>query len=174
MAPGRTTSRLAATNTSSLLRAITMNIRRILLTAALVVASGAAANRAQAQCADYGCGYGGYGYGYGYWDIGRLYGVLADNVPYYAAFPPVYYSYPVPRTYGYSPFAYPPGVMTPEVEFVEPLAIDNPYFSGATEAESAEAAEAAVDQTTAAPASAGPLEIVNPYVAPAGAKLATR
>jgi hypothetical protein len=148
-----------------------MNIRRILLMAAVVVASGAAADRASAQYGGYGgCGYGGYGY----WDVGRLYGVLADNVPHYAAFPPVYYSYPVPRTYGYSPFAYPPGVMTPEVEFVEPLAIDNPYFSGSTEVESAEAAEAAVDQTTAAPATAGPLVIVNPYVAPAGAKLATR
>ena len=54
--------------------------------------------------------------GYNFWDAGRLYGVLADNVPYYSAFPPVYYSVPVARTYGYSPFAYPPGTMTPEIE----------------------------------------------------------
>jgi hypothetical protein len=37
-----------------------------------------------------------------------------ERIPYYALYPPVYYSYPVPRTYGYSPFAYPPGTMTPE------------------------------------------------------------
>ena len=30
-----------------------------------------------------------------------------------ALYPPVYYSYPVARPYGFSPFAYPPGVMTP-------------------------------------------------------------
>ena len=37
-----------------------------------------------------------------------------DYIPYYAAHPPVYYSYPVPRPYGFSPYAYPPGTMTPE------------------------------------------------------------
>ncbi len=35
------------------------------------------------------------------------------RIPYYALFPPVYYSTPVARTYGYSPFAYPPGTVTP-------------------------------------------------------------
>lgn len=150
-----------------------MNMRRILLTAAVAVAGLGAAARAEAQCGTgYGFGYGGYGWGA--WDIGRLYGVLAQNVPYYAAFPPVYYSVPVPRTYGYSPFAYPPGVMTPEVVISEPLSINNQYYSGATEAKTAEAAEAAVDQTTAAPAPVGPQVIINPYVAPAGEKLAGR
>ncbi len=43
---------------------------------------------AQAQYGFNGCGYGGWGA----FDVGRLYGVLANNVPYYAAFPPVYYS----------------------------------------------------------------------------------
>ena len=38
-----------------------------------------------------------------------------DSVPYFALHPPVYYSFPVPRTYGYSPFAYPFGTPTPEV-----------------------------------------------------------
>ena len=37
-------------------------------------------------------------------------GYSSEYVPYYAMHPPVYYSYPVPRPYGYSPFAYPPGV----------------------------------------------------------------
>ncbi len=53
-----------------------------------------------------------------------------EQLPYYAKFPPVYYSYPVPRTYGYSPFAYPPGVMTPELAVApEPLDIINPFVS---------------------------------------------
>ncbi len=75
---------------------------------------------------------GGCGYGFGY-DIGRLYGVLADNVPHFAAFPPVYYSAPVPRTYGYSPFAYPPGVRTPALaEDATPVEIINPHYKPAT------------------------------------------
>jgi hypothetical protein len=78
---------------------------------ALALVCGLAAGEVQAQCG----GMCGTGYGWGYWDIGRLYHVLSQNVPYYAAFPPVYYSVPVPRSYGYSPFAYPPGTMTPEV-----------------------------------------------------------
>ena len=130
-------------------------LRRTLVLALALAAGGAAAN-ARAQCGAYGGGY-----GYGYWDIGRLYSVLSQNVPYYAAFPPVYYSVPVPRTYGYSPFAYPPGTMTPEVEIVEPLAITNPYFSGTSaEATATDAAsKAPIDRTTAAPA-----VIVNPFV----------
>ncbi len=52
-----------------------------------------------------------------------------DYIPYFARHPPVYYSYPVPRTYGYSPFAYPPTVMTPEVtvEATAPKLMSNPY-----------------------------------------------
>ena len=70
-----------------------------------------------------GCGWGGCGYDYGY-----LYNSLDYNVPYFSAHPPVYYSYPVPRTYGYSPFAYPPYVMTPDLgEDSAPVEITNPY-----------------------------------------------
>ena len=112
----------------------------------------------QAQCGvqagAYGYGFGGYGY-----DVGRLYGVLAQNVPYYAAFPPVYYSAPVPRTYGYSPFAYPPGTATPEL--AEPVVaakeILNPYVPASTEKEAA-------DQVTRHESKSQPLAIVNPYV----------
>lgn len=140
-----------------------MNLRRTLLTAALTLPL-FAASQAHAQCGG-GFGMGMYG---GFWDIGRLYGVLADEVPYYAAFPPVYYSYPVPRTYGYSPFAYPPGVMTPEVEVVEPQTIENPYFNGEEvpqpAAEETSGNAAPVDQTTSTPRPAVPLVIINPYV----------
>lgn len=143
-----------------------MYLRRVLMLLVLV-AAGATASESRAQCVS--PGYGGFGGGWGAWDVGRLYGVLSQNVPHFAAFPPVYYSYPVPRTYGYSPFAYPPGVMTPEVEIAEPLAITNPYFR-----ESGDVAPAAakVDQTAAAEAPR-PRLIVNPFVghpAPALAK----
>ncbi|MCA9231101.1 MAG: hypothetical protein KDA57_10640 [Planctomycetales bacterium] len=95
----------------------------------------------------------------GIYDIGRLYRVLSQNVPYYAAFPPVYYSAPVPRPYGYSPFAYPPGVMTPEVAEVAPLEISNPYFPSSTETAAGES-----DKVTELSAPQQPLAIVNPFV----------
>jgi hypothetical protein len=138
-----------------------MNFRRTLLLAAVLTATATSANQASAQCAGYG-GFGGYGFGA--WDIGRLYEVLADNVPYYSAFPPVYYSYPVPRTYGYSPFAYPPGVMTPDVEFAQPQEIINPYIEGEPEAVAPAAEPASVDKTTSIPKLSQPLVIMNPYV----------
>jgi hypothetical protein len=148
-----------------------MRLRRVLMVAVVAAVGACGAGRVEAQYG-YGCA-GGYGYGFGAWDVGRLYSVLSQNVPYYAAFPPVYYSVPVPRTYGYSPFAYPPGVMTPEVVegAVEPLSIINPYYEGTSEAsatvEGAAPATAPADQTTRveaqAPAS-GPQLIINPYV----------
>jgi hypothetical protein len=109
-------------------------------------------SRAQAQC-DYG-----YGYGMGY-----LYGSLDYNVPYFAAHPPVYYSYPVPRTYGYSPFAYPPNVMTPEVvQEPKPVTIVNPYVPQSQETKS----EPAEDRSVEVRHQPQPLVVINPYVAP--------
>ncbi|MDZ4659191.1 MAG: hypothetical protein SH868_16590 [Bythopirellula sp.] len=122
---------------------------------ALALLCGLAAGEAQAQCG------GMYGGGYGYWDIGRLYQVLSQNVPYYSAFPPVYYSAPVPRSYGYSPFAYPPGTMTPEVvETISAQEIVNPYVEPA----SVETPVVKEDQVTKAPASIEPLVVSNPFV----------
>jgi len=118
------------------------------------------AGEAKAQCG-LNAGYGGYGYGYGF-DVGRLYGVLADNVPHFAAFPPVYYSAPVPRTYGYSPFAYPPGTMTPELaEAAAPVEIINPHFKSDTNAATDE-----VEDTVTQSKVAQPLLVFNPYVSP--------
>lgn len=115
---------------------------------------------AQAQYGLYGgqCGmFGGWG---GYYDIGRLYQVLSQNVPYYSAFPPVYYSMPVPRTYGYSPFAYPPGIMTPEVADC-PVAqeITNPYVEPTSTSSPVEK-----DRVTHIEQKASPQVIANPYV----------
>jgi hypothetical protein len=142
----------------------TRNAFALLFAAVLFAGSG----RANAQCGAYGAGL--YG---GFWDIGRLYSVLAEEAPYFAAFPPVYYSYPVPRTYGYSPFAYPPGVMTPEVELTQPETIENPYFKGEEvpqpNPDEATGTSATVDRTTQARRPNEPLVIVNPFYQSSGA-----
>ena len=117
-------------------------------------------NEVQAQCA--AGGYGGFGYGGGYgYDVGRLYGVLSQNVPHFAAFPPVYYSAPVPRSYGYSPFAYPPGTATPNLPAPTTVAkeILNPYVPASTVTEKSEA-----DKVTLRDSTPEPLAIVNPFV----------
>jgi hypothetical protein len=94
-------------------------------------------------------------------DLAELYRELLNNVPYYALHPPVYYSYPVPRTYGYSPFAYPPSVMTPDVIIEsQPLTIINPHV----ESNKLTAPEAKSDRSAATRASSEPLVILNPYV----------
>lgn len=129
-----------------------MKIHLLILFAAAAVLVGATAPTAQAQT----CG--GYGWGYGY-----LYNSLEYNVPYFAAHPPVYYSYPVPRTYGYSPFAYPPHVMTPEVVHegtVQPAVIINPYVPS----NDSHKAEPPEDRTASASSQPQPLVIINPYV----------
>jgi hypothetical protein len=128
-----------------------------------------------------GCGLGGFG-GIGFlgggggcgWDIAELYRQLYDNLPYFALHPPVYYSCPVPRTYGYSPFAYPPGVMTPDVMAGPvPISINNPYVPTINNP-AAPAATPSPDRSAAAAAPAPePLVIVNPFVTPRGA-VATR
>jgi hypothetical protein len=55
--------------------------------------------------------------------------------PYFAIHPPVYYSVPVARTYGYSPYAYPGTFQTPEV--VMPEMIENPHVEQLPETEPA-------------------------------------
>lgn len=110
---------------------------------------------------------GGYGIGYGWGGIGALYNGLDFyndyRVPYFAAHPPVYYSQPVPRTYGHSPFAYPPHFRTPEVccPPVAPVTIENPYVP-ASDKPAQETKEA--DETVSAPTAPKPLVVVNPYV----------
>jgi hypothetical protein len=107
--------------------------------------------------ADNGCD---YGYGYGW-----LYNSLRYEVPYFAAYPPVYYSYPVPRTYGYSPFAYPPHVMTPEIAGEpQPVEIINPHVPSSQQKQ----AVVPKDRTASSGAQPEPLVIVNPFVAPGG------
>ncbi len=109
--------------------------RSLLLAAAALVATAGISRVAVADGGFPAC----YGYGAGY---GQAHGPLTGSSffempyatgriptpPYFALHPPVYYSAPVPRTYGYSPFAYPGSVPTPEiVEPTGPATIVNPY-----------------------------------------------
>ena len=68
-----------------------------------------------------------YALGYGFFGNGLYGSMITQPPPYYAIFPPVYYSYPVARPYGYSPFAYPPGFVTPESPRVQAKEVVNPY-----------------------------------------------
>jgi hypothetical protein len=78
----------------------------------------------------------GYGPGWGYGYV-PAYGL--DRLPYFSLYPPVYYSRVVPRAYGYSPFAYPPGYPTPEPghaapqQSAQPLRVINPYVTDAAD-----------------------------------------
>jgi hypothetical protein len=105
-----------------------------------------------------GFGVGGYSDIYGY---AELYRELLRNVPYFALHPPVYYSVPVPRTYGYSPFAYPGDVMTPEIVApVQPVTILNPHVKSGSDTPAAPEK----DRTTSAPKLVQPLVVINPFV----------
>jgi len=92
--------------------------------------------------------------------------------PYFSLHPPVYYSVPVPRTYGYSPYAYPGTVKTPDLKRrPQPKTVINPYFNE----EGKRTIQAkATPKTTATGTTVTPLVILNPYfdqqskVVPAG------
>lgn len=92
------------------------------------------------------------GYGLGFFNYGNGLNGMNYHIPFYALYPPVYYSQPVARPYGYSPFAYPPGVATPNTP---PAAAQylNPYVPP-KDAEP----KPAVERT------AGPRTYLNPFV----------
>jgi hypothetical protein len=91
------------------------------------------------------------GNGWGYWGYYPPSTVVQERIPYFAQHPPVYYSYPIPRSYGYSPYAYPPGVMTPDVPLFAPEVIPAPTPAPPK------------PQATPSRLTAGPLRIINPY-----------
>lgn len=106
-------------------------MKRILILAALFLAIGTFASQAQAQIG-YEHGYGfGLGYNFGFPTIGRCY-YQREDLPYFAKFPPVYYSHIVRRPYGVSPYAAPPGILPVEMSAHrvarEPLTIVNPFY----------------------------------------------
>ncbi len=96
---------------------------------------------------------GSYGYPYasGCWGCVWSGNYCSESVPYFALHPPVYYSYRIARTYGYSPFAYPPGVLTPGSEPPRGPMVRNLYAT--MEGEMPES-----------PQSQPPLRIDNPFV----------
>ncbi len=113
-----------------------------------------------------GIGRGGIGYGIGLgggtristiWDL-----YLRNRIPippYFALHPPVYYSAPVARSYGYSPFAYSGDVPTPEIIPMElSKVITNPYVQQATVESQPPAVPKGDDFTQQS------LMIVNPFV----------
>lgn len=51
-----------------------------------------------------------------------------EEPPYFAKFPPVYYSGIVPRPYGISPYAVPAGIAPVEMSVPVPVTINNPFF----------------------------------------------
>ncbi|MEX2176740.1 MAG: hypothetical protein WD872_20405 [Pirellulaceae bacterium] len=134
-------------------------IRTLLLASAVGLVFAAAPAPAEAFGPAYYGGYGPWGYpsvyhhGVGY----------VSPPPYYAVYPPVYYSpHITARHYGASPFAWPagysPGVFAPRVNIAamnaaEPLMVANPYVNGA---------DPAAAQARAKPK---PLAIDNPFVA---------
>lgn len=120
------------------------------------------ADNAQAQLYS-----GSQAYGYGYGILSSPYALSrVPEPPYFALHPPVYYSQPVARTYGYSPFAYPGSVRTPDVHVEMPAAkmLKNPH----------------VTPTTAKPKKTldlnltkviEPMEVLNPFVNQAKTKM---
>ena len=77
-------------------------------------------------------GFGGFGGGF----FGGGFDREAD-LPYFAKFPPVYYSGIVKRPYGISPFATPPGIIPTELQIAvppKPVAISNPFFDAEADA----------------------------------------
>jgi hypothetical protein len=117
----------------------------------------AASLQASEASAQFGPG----GYGLGFFNYGSRPYANVYRVPYFAMYPPVYYSYPVARPYGYSPFAYPPGTMTPAaapkvaaVEYQNPFT--EPVTTPASPTENKQTAipapvSAPIDQTASLP-----------------------
>ncbi|MEX0678469.1 MAG: hypothetical protein WD063_15420 [Pirellulales bacterium] len=98
--------------------------RRVSLWVAVGILLAAGFNASQASAQVLGPG----AYGLGFFNYGDTNYGGNYRIPYYALFPPVYYSYPVARPYGYSPFAYPPGTVTPEAtQKVAPVEYRNPF-----------------------------------------------
>ncbi len=132
-----------------------MNFRWAVVLLALVLVLGAGAGMAGAAQPTAGCGCGGMPFYYPFYaQYGR------ESIPYFALHPPVYYSYPVPRSYGYSPFAYPFGSPTPEIEWEAPKIEKKPEPKMMTNPHVKE-----VSHTERVPET-GPKVIYNPYAAP--------
>jgi len=129
---------------------MTSRLRTIFLPAIAILLLGAAT--AQAQYPYYaGTGYGCCGAG-GF----RSSPGFVPLPPYFAMHPPVYYSYPAARPYGYSPFPYPGTEKAPAAEAATTAEIINPFV---------ESTDMAAEAPRGRTASSRRL-IVNPFVKP--------
>lgn len=138
-------------------------ICRMLTSFAVVAAFSVFAEPASAQVAYGSCQGCGHDYGsrwFGFFEHPYASGRI-PTPPYFAIHPPVYYSYAVPRSYGYSPFSYPGTVRTPEI--VEQSAskstvIINPHVKSKVKEASSEKADDKVAERAPKPQL-----IINPY-----------
>ena len=124
-------------------------IRYSLLAAAVLLITGAGKAQAQFFGTPYGFGYGSSIY-------------ANERLPFYSLYPPVYYKQAIPRSYGYSPFAYPLGSPTPTPSSVSQL-LPNPFYAAPAPAPAPDDSELA-DRPK-------PLIIRNPFVPDAAAAL---
>ena len=120
---------------------------KLILVASLGVAALTVPRSANGQNGAYGWPCAPYCWSYGYANSS------VSDVPYFSLYPPVYYSYRVARIYGYSPFAYPPGVMTPGSEPARPIVIQSSYAPGE-----------AIETPEGRASGPQPLRIDNPFV----------
>lgn len=88
-----------------------------------------------------------------------------EQPPYFAKYPPVYYSHVVKRPYGISPYAAPAGIAPVEMSFGIPISVKNPFFGNdiepvsekiETSVEDVDSSDESTDQKTT--------WIPNPYV----------
>ena len=101
--------------------------------------------------------------------FGRGFASRQVRPPYFAEFPPVYYSGIVRRPYGISPFAAPAGVVPVELSHAadahEPAVVKNPFFNQnkAASASVVEASEEEVKSTKNKSTANTPMRIANPF-----------
>ena len=122
-----------------------MNVRQLCCFIGMAACCMIPMARANAQ------GYGGY-LGGPYYN-GVPYSIYSqDTIPYFALHPPVYYSRPMSRPYGMSPFAYPPGSVLPPLP--QPQMVINSYVTQGD----------ALPPPASAASAPKPLIIENPFV----------
>ena len=129
----------------------------------VLLAASLQASQASAQI-----GIGPGAYGMGFYNFNNSLSDSYYRVPYYSLYPPVYYSHPVARPYGYSPFAYPPGTITPAVapqvaavEYINPFVRQNGVDS-TSQPKEVDSSAAPVDDKSASM----PRTYLNPFVQP--------
>lgn len=122
------------------------------------------------SCFGFGNSCFGGGFGCGGWGCEGLYGCTIggndERIPFYALYPPVYYSHIVARSYGWTPFAYSPDAIILPLEEGGSKEIINPFVPPsnppATQPKTKPTSEHTADD-----AESSIHVVVNPYVLPA-------